>query len=164
MTTRNWNILEQYPGYQPIEDTSTVQNHPIGARVKALHATYGEGEFIYCKGVANTVVGDACTITVNTGATVRALAASRGLVGVAMSINVANQYGWYQIFGTGVVKAGTVANNGQVFSTATAGTVDDAVVAGSMITGAILRSADGTPAAGFALVSLIYPSLNGVPA
>ena len=44
-------------GAQPIADTSTVQNHPTGKIVTAKDPTLGEGEFIYLKGVASTVVG-----------------------------------------------------------------------------------------------------------
>jgi hypothetical protein len=78
-----------------------------------------------------------------------------------MSANVANQFGWYQISGSAVVKAGTVAANASVYVTATAGTVDDAVVATDKIDGARFKTADGTPAAGFAVVELSRPALNG---
>jgi hypothetical protein len=164
MSTRNWNILSNYPGFQPIEDTSTTQQHELGTMVQAKHATYGVVTFCYAKGVASTAVGDMCMIDNYGALTVRTVAATRGRVGVAMSANVANQYGWYAIEGAVPVKAGTVAAQGQVFSTATAGTVDDAAVAGSMIQGATFKSADGTPSAGYAVVSLCHPSMCGVPA
>lgn len=164
MTTRNWNILSNYPGFQPIEDTSTTQQHELGAMVQAKHATYGVVTFCYAKGVASTAVGDMCMIDNYAGTTTRTVAATRGRVGVAMSANVASQYGWYAVEGAVPVKAGTVAAQGQVFSTATAGTVDDASVAGSMIQGATFKSADGTPSAGYAVVSLCHPSMCGVPA
>jgi hypothetical protein len=55
-------------------------------------------------------------------------------VGVAMSANVANQYGWYQITGKAVGKCLTqFADNGRVYITATAGSVDDASVAGDVL-------------------------------
>ena len=78
-----------------------------------------------------------------------------------MSANVANQQGWYQIAGSAVITAGTVAANGNVYVTATAGSVDDAVVAGDKVDGARFKTADGTPAAGQAIVQLDRPSLNG---
>ena len=78
-----------------------------------------------------------------------------------MSANVANQFGWYQISGAAVIKAGTVAANGSVYATATAGTVDDAVVSGDKVDGARFKTADGTPSAGFAYCQLARPSLNG---
>lgn len=164
MTTRNWNILENYPGFQPIEDTSTTQQHELGTTVQANHATYGVTTFVYGKGVASTAVGNMCMIDNYGALSVRCVAATRGRCGVAMSANVASQYGWYAIEGNVPVTASTVAAQGQVFSTATAGTVDDASVAGSMVTGATFKTANGTPSAGFAVVALSRPSMNGVPA
>ena len=49
--------VSNYVGAQPIEDTSTTQKHPLGTIVRGTDPTYGEGEFIYLLGVANTVVG-----------------------------------------------------------------------------------------------------------
>jgi len=164
MTTRNWNILDGHAGFQPIEDTSTTQNHTLGTVVEARHATYGVGRFMYAKGVASTVAGDVCMIDTYGTLTVRVVAATRGPIGVAMSANVANQYGWYQIEGSAVVNAGTVAAQGQVFSTATPGVVDDAVVIGSWVVGAIFKTNDGTPSAGKAIAALSRPSMCGVPA
>lgn len=148
-------------GAQPITTTSTTQAHPIGTVVKATDPTYGEGEFIYLKGLASTAVGDLVIYDQKVPETVRAVAGSRGPCAVAMSANVADQYGWYQIKGSAVVKAGTVADNGNVYLTATAGTVDDAVVAGDKVDGARLKTADGTPSAGLAIVEINAPSANG---
>lgn len=147
-------------GAQPIATTSTTQAHPIGTVIRAIDPTYGEGEFIYLKGVASTVVGDLVVYDTKANTTTRAVAGSRGPAAVAMSANVASQYGWYQIGGSAVVKAGTVADGGNVYLTATAGTIDDAVVAGDKVDGARLKSADGTPSAGFAIVQLARPSAN----
>jgi hypothetical protein len=164
MSTRNWNITENYPGFQPIEDTSLTQQHALGTLIQAKHATYGMATFCYGKGVASTVAGDMCMLDNYGALSVRVVAATRGRVGVAMSANVASQWGWYQVEGAAVVNAGTVAAQGQVFSTATPGVVDDASVAGSMIQGATFKTADGTPSAGKAVVSLSFPSMCGVPA
>lgn len=163
MTTRNWNIVDNYPGFQPIEDTSTVQNHKLGSIVQANHATYGLTTFVYGKGVASTAVGDFCMIDNYGALSVRTVAATRGRCGVAMSANVASQYGWYAIEGNAPVKAGTVAAQGLVYSTATAGQVDDAAVAGSYVQGAIFKTADGTPSAGLAVIALAHPFMGGTP-
>lgn len=87
-------------GAQGLTETSTTKKHPLGTIVKAKDPTYGEGEFIYLQGVASTVAGS--VVTYNTvGAT--ALCTVGGNVSkpvaVAMSANVASQYGWYQISG-----------------------------------------------------------------
>lgn len=102
----NWVIIEQQLGLQPIEDTSTTAQHSLGKIVRAKHETYGEGEFIYLLGVASTVVGSVVTYDASTHLTV--LSAVGGNiprpVAIAMSANVASQYGWYQIGGIAVVK------------------------------------------------------------
>lgn len=147
-------------GGQPIAVTDTTQNHPIGTIVKAKDTTYGEGEFIYLKGLASTVVGSAVIYDQYANTTTLAVAGSRGPVAIAMSINVASQYGWYQIGGSAVVKSATAVANGSVYVTATAGTVDDAVVSGDKIDGARYKTADGTPSAGFAVLQINRPALN----
>lgn len=155
-----YEVVNGPAGMQPIADTSTVQHHKIGTRVQAYDETYGVGEFIYLKGVASTAVGDLVIYEEYANLTIRAVAGSRGPAAVAMSANVAEQYGWYQIFGAAKIKAGTVADNGDVYLTATAGTVDDAVVAGDKVDGARFKSADGTPAAGYAVCQISYPCCN----
>lgn len=155
-----YSLTSAYIGAQDIATTDTVKNLPVGTLVKAVDPTYGEGEFIYLKGVASTVVGDLVVYDQYANTTTRAVAGSRGPAAVAMSANVANQYGWYQVKGAAVVKAGTVAAGGNVYLTATAGTVDDAVVAGDKVDGARIKTADGTPSAGFAVVQLDRPAAN----
>lgn len=94
------------PGFQPIENTSTTALHQVGTVIKATDPTYGEGEFIYALGVASTAVGSIVTYDVTTYQTT--LCAVGGNIprpiGVAMSANVAAQYGWYQISGLAVCK------------------------------------------------------------
>lgn len=91
-------------GCQAIADTSTTQKHPLGTKVEAVDPVYGEGEFIYLQGIGSTVVGsivnyDAAYVT---ALHTSALDKPRPLA-VAMSANVASQYGWYQIGGQAVV-------------------------------------------------------------
>ena len=89
---------------QAIADTSTTLKLPLGSIVRAVDPTYGVGEFIYLQGIGSTVVGsivnyDAAWVT---ALHTSALDKPRPLA-VAMSANVANQYGWYQISGQAVV-------------------------------------------------------------
>lgn len=145
-------------GAQPIAVTSTTALHPLGTTVRAVDPTYGEGEFVYMAGVASTAVGD--LVAFDQTATIRTLAATRGPVGVAMSANVASQYGWYQVAGQAVVNvAAAVADNALVYSTSTAGNVDDAVVSGSQVDGAVFRTS--AAGAGTAVVMLDRPAMNG---
>jgi len=156
-----YTIQTALVGAQPIEVTETVQYHPLGTRVFAFDPVYGGGEFIYLKGVASTAVGNAVIYNQYAGTSTRAVAGSRGPVGVAMSANVANQFGWYQVSGGAVVTTGTVAANAMAYVTATAGTLDDAVVSGDKIDGFNFKTANGTPGTGLAVAQICHPSLNG---
>ena len=156
-----FTITTALAGYQGIALTDTNQNHTLGTIVHATDPTYGGGEFVYLKGVASTAVGDVVIYDQYAGTTTRAVAGSRGPVAVAMSANVASQYGWYQISGSAVVKCGTVAANAPLYVTATAGTVDDAVVSGDKIDAFVSKTANGTPSAGLLIAQISRPSLNG---
>ena len=99
-------------GAQPIAVTDTTQNHAVGTIVRGVDPTYGEAEFIYLKGVASTAVGSIVTYNTSSGTTALAPVGTNKPqpVAVAMSANVANQYGWYQISGIAVVaKSATVS-------------------------------------------------------
>ena len=156
-----FHITDQVIGSQAIASTSMTQQHPLGTIVRAVDPTYGEGEFIYLAGVANTAIGSWVTFNMNDGSTALLAANARAPVGVAMSANVASQYGWYQISGKAVGLALTgYADNALVYATATAGSVDDAAVAGDRVKEAKGASALGTPSAGFAEFEIHRPFMD----
>ena len=161
-----YQVTDERIGTQPIADTSTTQNHPLGTIVRAVDPTYGEGEFIYLLGVASTVVGSLVEYNATTYQT--ALSANTankvGPVAVAMSANVAAGYGWYQIGGLAVIKKTNVTWEPQiaVFQSATTGRVMDTVVTGKPILGA--RSANLTTVTSTTstiVVSINRPSKQG---
>lgn len=131
-------------GHQQITETSTTQKHPLGTVVDADDATRGSGKFIYLKGVASTVVGSVVTYNADDWSTALITANAIGPVAVAMSANVASQYGWYQVFGKASMKAGDVADDASVYIDTVDGQVDDAVVAGDRVQGAKFASVDDT--------------------
>lgn len=158
-----YTITEDTIGMQPIAVTDTVQNHRLGTIVRAEDPTYGAGEFIYLKGVASTAIGSWVTYNLDDGTTALLAANAIGPVGVAMSANVASQYGWYQISGKAVGKALVAyADNGLVWATATAGSVDDAVVDGDMVHLAKGASAVDTPSAGLAEFEISRPYTDDI--
>lgn len=133
----SFHSTEQKIGSQPIADTETSQKHPLGTIVRAVDPDKGEGEFIYLSGLASTAVGEVVVYNADDWSTKLAVANDKGPVAVAMSANVASQYGWYQISGKASALAATgFADNGDVFLTATPGTIDDADVAGDLVVGA----------------------------
>lgn len=155
-------ITEDLARYQPINETSTVQLHDIGTIVNAFDGTtYGAGEFIYLKGVASTAIGNP-VIWDSAGQTALAGLASRGPIAIAMSANVANQWGWYQIQGLAPVSsaANAVATGAPIYMQASAA-IDDAVSATNKIDGCVSKSASGTPAATFTVCALSRPCMNG---
>lgn len=155
-----YSFSDPKAGLQSITVTSTVQQHPLGMRARAYDPTYGEGEFIYLPGLAATVVGMAVLYDVYAKTTKLATAGDRGPIAIAMSANIANQYGWYQVHGAAVVKETGATAGANVYATATVGVPSATTVAGDKIDGARFKTADGTPAAGFAVAALAYPSMN----
>jgi hypothetical protein len=74
-------------------------------------------------------------------------------------------YGWYQISGKAVGKClAGYADNGLVFATATAGSIDDAVVAGDRVKLAKGASAIGTPSTGLAEFEIQRPFMDDATA
>jgi hypothetical protein len=135
-----FHITDGKIGTQAIADTSTTKRHPLGTIVRAVDPTYGEGEFIYLLGVASTIVGsivnydDAFQTALDTSATA---GPSRPLA-IAMSANVASQYGWYQISGLALAAkatstsfadgAGLGAASGLAVAAATGTVIQSAIV------------------------------------
>jgi len=140
-TQGTWRHTEGYMVPQDIDQTSTVQNNPLGLVVKARDISeataYGTGEFIYLKGVVSTVVGSVVTYNEAHQTALLVELAAVGPVAVAMSINVAANWGWYQRVGIAYMAADAVNTDKQLYADDTAGRVDDAIVAGDMIIGAV---------------------------
>lgn len=146
-------------GVSDMAETGTTQLYPLGTRVQAQDPTYGVGEFVYLLGVASTAIGSWVTYEQDNGATALLVANAIGPVAVSMSANVASQYGWYQIYGKNpaALVLASFADNANVYATATAGSVDDAVVAGDRV-----KNARGASAisAGAAEMELWYPFMD----
>jgi len=150
---------------QAIADTSTTAKAELGLIVKAKDPTYGFGEFIYLKGASSTAVGTWVTYNADDNSTTLLAANAIGPVAVAMSANVASQYGWYQISGKAIGKAlAGYVDNALVYATATAGSVDDAVVAGDRVKLALGASALGTPSTGLAEFEIQRPYMDDATA
>ena len=121
-----YSARESFIVEQAIATNSTTQNHPLGTVIRAYDSTYGQGEFIYLKGVASTTVGALVTYNVSfqTALGTSAVGVSNPFA-VAMSACVAGEYGWYQIGGLAI---GSTAG-----SVSFAATAPFAVASGEMI-------------------------------
>ena len=153
-----WKMIGDTTFDQDIDATSTTQKAPLGAIVTARdidNTGYGDAEFIYGVGVASTIVGSLVLIDGSGYTTTLTTANAIGKCGVAMSANVASQYGWYAINGTVLIDSGTVADGKALcIDDSAAGQVDDDGAAGDMIYGAFSVAANS---GGTVLASITYP-------
>lgn len=139
-TSAFYNADPSTIGMQPFAETSTTQRHGLGHIVRGKSANYGYGEFIYLLGVANTVVGSVVSYNATTWQTTL-LPNTANLntpIAVAMSANVASQYGWYQIGGLAIVKKTAVPVTPQVavYISGTAGRIKSTAASGKQIVNA----------------------------
>ena len=135
-----YSITDTVAGTQGIADTSSTLRHPLGTVVRAKDPTYGEGEFIYLKGVASTIVGSIVeyNTTFVSGLETTNVALARPNA-VAMSIclgDTTDTYGWYQIGGLSLM-----AKNTGTSLVADAGVRASAGFAVAIATGAVINGA-----------------------
>lgn len=131
-------------------DVHTTQKFRLGTRIKDAAGN----EYIYLKGVASCAAGSWVTFD-EAHVTNLSVANDQGRVAVAGAAVVATDFGWFMIYGTCSAKVLTgFADNGFVYLTATAGSVDDSAVATDKVVGAFGRSAIS---GGLATVELNYP-------
>ena len=118
----------------PMNVAHDTQKHPLGLIVQTNDAVYGGGEAIYLKGVLNCALGSWIVYNQDDGSISLLAANDIGPVAVALAAVGAAQFGWFQISGKAVGKAlAGYVDNALVYATATAGSVDDAVVAGDRV-------------------------------
>jgi len=143
---------------QAIDEFESTQKLPLGTIITAVDnstAALGSAEFVYLQGVASTVVGSVVVYNADDYSTTLAAANAIGPIAVAMSISVASTYAWYQISGKGSASVlASFADNANCYLTSTAGSIDDAIVAGDYITG--MKGASGI-SAGLADVEMQRP-------
>lgn len=148
---------------QKISENSTTENVPLGTIISAIDkdtTDYGVGEFIYLQGVASTAIGSAVIYNADDFSTTLTTPNAVGPVAFAMAATVASEYGWYQIGGKAVGKVGaSFADNGDCYLSSTAGTLDDADVAGDYVRRCKGASAIDTPSTGLAELEIARPEV-----
>ncbi len=137
-----FRITSNVVGSQPIADTSTTKNHPLGTIVTAVDPTLGGGEFIYLTGVASTVVGSIVNYDDNyqTALDTSATAGPSRPLAIAMSANGASSYGWYQISGLAVATKSAAVSFADGAGVKAGSGLAVAVTSGDVIQGAIVRT------------------------
>jgi hypothetical protein len=130
----------------------------LGAIKVASDPVYGGGEFVYLKGVTGTLLGSWVIYNTDDYTTTLLGAGAIGPVAVAMAATVGGEYGWYQIQGKAIGKVLVgYLDNANVYATATAGSVDDAVVAGDRVKNAKGASITDMPGTGLAEFEIERP-------
>ena len=128
---------ESYVIAQAFDAAGSDILHDLGQIVRAFDTAttaQGQGEFIYLRGVASTLLGDWVTYNPDDWSTTLLAQNAVGPVAIAMGVCTVSQYGWYQISGKAVGRCLTsYADNGIVFITSTAGSIDDVSVAGDIV-------------------------------
>jgi hypothetical protein len=127
---------------QPGDIHATAQN-AIGAR--ALDQF--DNEYVYLKGVANTVEGMAVTYEED-GTTTLLAANAKGAVAWATGAIVAAKFGWFARFGTTLLArvVTATADNSLLGRETTDGEIGDGRAAGDQIYGVIARAANASGA------------------
>jgi hypothetical protein len=140
----------------PLTQLDTTALYTLGSKVMDKSGN----EYIYMLGVASTVAGDAVIYT-GAYATARAVANLKGPLAIAMGACVASTYGWYQISGlaTGISLTAVVTQT-PLYLTATAGQLDDAVVATDLVYNAFAYSVGGTNASFTCLIDHPFVTTN----
>jgi hypothetical protein len=134
------------------EAVHTSKRFRLGTRKTAINGN----EYIYLKGVASVVAGDAVLYD-ELFVTTRSLAATIGRFAIAQAaVDATTKFGWFLIYGTCSANVlASFADNTMIFTTSTAGSVDDSGAgAEEFVNGAFGRSA---VASGQATLELNYP-------
>lgn len=122
----------------PWSDVHTTKRYRLGTIKKDVKGN----QYMYVQGVASGAKYAWVTIDED-HVTTLAVANAQGRVGILQAdLDATTDFGWMAIYGNHYGKALTgFADNGKVYLTATAGSVDDADVAADFVVGAIGRSA-----------------------
>jgi len=139
-----------------LDSVYSSADYEVGERV----TDESGNEYIFGLGVASCAAGS--WVSLDEAAQASLLAANaKGRVGVAMAAITASSYGFFQVYGksTTALALTSCADNADLYATATAGSVDDAVVAGDRVKGAICRSAES---GGVITAELNYPMVDDI--
>jgi hypothetical protein len=161
-----YTIANGRAGLPAITSHDTVQAVALGTQVEAYDPTYGQGAFIFLKGVASTVVGSMVTYDQLNGSTTLSpnTALLTNPLAVAMSACVAGEYGWYQVRGAAVIKktATKVSPGSKVYQSGTTGRIMATSTASKQIQNAVsVNAATVASATSTVVVQIAYPFHQG---
>lgn len=139
----------------PVDQVDSTALYELGTVAHGLDTTYGPVELIYLEAGTGVTEAQGSVVGYNADYTT-VLAVANGIysgIAVALGAVTAGKFAWHVKRGKVAAKvAASYAANAAVYLTATAGTVDDAVVAGDYVYKARSLTAIGTPSAGLAII------------
>lgn len=128
----------------------------IGDRIKCDHPNFGYGEFVALKGASGVELNDLVVYNQYTGTVEPATSASHANSGRSVAVATAanadnNKLSWYQIAGACLIHTtSAVVVNTPVYLTTQSGQVNDAVLAGAMISAARFCTTENPTISGIA--------------
>ena len=152
-------LYDDTGGQSASPDTAAARD--LGFEKGSRFMDHNGNEYIYLAGVASCAAGSWVSFNQADHSTALLAANAIGPVAVAVGACTASYAGWFQIYGAcsrGLCLT-QMADNGQVWATATAGSVDDASVAGDLVNRA-RASALTTVDSGFTSFELHYPYVD----
>lgn len=152
-------------GAQPIGETSSTQNHPLGTVVRAKDPTFGESTFVYVQASSSITQYDA--VAIKAGYKLAPLTITNGKTGIEIAfaqtaIGTKGDYAWVLQGGRPLVRcANGTQPNVPLFATATGGVVDD--VSSSVVIQGVMTETEVTNSAGTATCVARFPTAHHEP-
>jgi hypothetical protein len=145
------------------DEVHATKKFRLGTRVRSSAGN----EFIYLQGIGSTVVGswvnmDGGTAYVTALVDTDVAATVVGRIAVAMAAVVADQFGWYQVYGHGSGLSLTGSADGVALgATATAGSLDDGTFAAEVHVAGVASTGAVNETTLLQAVALSYPTMHG---
>jgi hypothetical protein len=154
-----WRTID-LPGAQiEVVDSAAVFN--LGQTCKGRSTSTGYiGEFMYAQGASSVAAGSWVLLNHTDNVVSLLVDVDTGPVGVSMAAVIASTFGWFQTKGRAEANlAASCADNADLYTTATAGAVDDVVTGQYQIWGA--RCAETVTSAAVGEVEISDPVVAG---
>lgn len=153
--------------YATATNTTPVLGGGKGFSVLARAAIHNGKEFIFVQSASSIAVGDVVFIASDTGiaaGSTTATSAASEIVGVAPVALTSGDYGWVQIYGAcGVKVLGSCVKSVPLFSTTTAGSLDDATASNYLVSGIQILSTNPSATATVMSAFIAYPKVRIMP-
>lgn len=149
--------------YATATNTTPVLGGGKGFTVGTRTQTQDGKEFIFVQSATSIAAGDVVAVASDTGIAAgltTATSAASEAIGVAKAALASGDYGWVQIYGAvGVKVLGSCAKSVLLYSTTTAGSVDDATASNYQVTGIQLLSTNPSATATVMSAFIAYPKV-----